>query len=354
MFDHDVAAGQQYVSATQVLQTDPCTGARVELGVDRIGDHQGVFGCCDRDGKWPRPGDAVVLDRVFDQWLERQGGDQPAVEPVVDTDVEKELALVAYLIEIPVCVEELELLAQGGHFGLSVLEYVTECVGYLSDIGQRAVVVFLSDQHGERVERIEEKVRVDLVDEHVVLGLQVLVLEFLVFQNDVLLLVDQVENDAVEHRNDQRERAFEDDRRVEFGAGEHGRLDHFAPAVDDRRKEIKPDTDQHGVQQDASEIPGSAFAARYIVRGQGHQDEREQNVKQDLDREIERYGSVAHRAAHRSLRNRGHVPHRVDHVREVGDQAQGGSGQQVDDRDPIEGELVLTGFHRRYVTCFSA
>ena len=125
------------------------------------------------------------------------------------------------------------------------MQHVAERVGQPVDVQQRFVVAFFTHQHRQRVQRVEQEVRADLVGQHVVARLQVFVFELLVFDRDVLFLVNQFEYQSVQHRNDQHERAFHDVQRIIQPAG-HQRDVPIAAAAQRRDEQVEKHRDRNG------------------------------------------------------------------------------------------------------------
>jgi len=271
-------------AVTQVFQPD--AGRRFGFELGNLGvrhDEQVPFGT-HRDVERLVAGDRVVLDGVVDQRLQREGRKFPRQEPVVHVDVEKELVGIAYFKEVAVSFEEFQLLVERHQHALPVLDDVAERIRKLVDVGQGFLVVLLTHEHRQRVERIEEKVGVDLPDKHVVARREVFVLESFVLDDDSLPLRDQHVDTPVEHRRHHGERAFEQQHVVEHPPAHEIHLDAARMPIRDGRHAVE------GRRRDTAPQAAAHEARHRIVAPYGGEDrehyERHDEVIEQLQKQF--------------------------------------------------------------------
>ena len=230
--------------------------------------------------------DGVVLDGIADERLQREGRKQPRTVFVIHVDVEEELVGIADFEQIAIRLGEAQLLAQRHERALPVLDDVAERIGELVDVGQRLLAVTLAHEHGQRVERIEEEMGVDLTDQHVVARRQVLVLQPFVLQHDGLPLRDEHIDAPVEHRYRHGERTFEQQQVVEHPPAHEIEDDAPRMPLRDGGYQVEQHRRHEAPQRALDESP------RGVVRGRGgqyrQQNERHDKVVEQLEQHLDR------------------------------------------------------------------
>ena len=102
-----------------------------------------------------------MLDGVFDEGLEQEGGDGQGQEGGIDVPFDAEAIAEAHLLEVEVAVEEFEFLAQGGREVLAAVEGMAEEAGELHE--HRVGGVDIAVHEGaDAVEGVEEEVGIEL------------------------------------------------------------------------------------------------------------------------------------------------------------------------------------------------
>lgn len=122
-----------------------------------------------RDGAGSGDGFDAVLDGVFDEGLEEQGGDGQGKEGRIDVPFHAEAIAEAHLFEVEVAVEEFQFFAQGGGEVLAAVKGVAQEAGKLDEhcVGGVDVPVH---EGADAVEGVEEEVGVELHPESVEAG----------------------------------------------------------------------------------------------------------------------------------------------------------------------------------------
>ena len=216
-----------------------------------------------------------MLHRILDQRLQCQRGHLSLHIRGVDIDLEEEFLGIAYLQQIAIRIEELQLVSNGRKGVLPVLNDVAEHVRESVDVGKCLLVVLLAHQHRERVERVEQEVRADLAHQRAIAGREVLGFELFVLDLDALTLIEQVVDAGVEYRHHVDEHTLEHQYDIERVARYVGLDSKFRSG----KKERNDDQQTDRIGQEIA-LPDCSFA-----RSAGHDrehNEHQQSIADDL------------------------------------------------------------------------